>query len=369
MRWGLLALLAACGRIGFDASGTTDPTGDGGDPDGAPVVPGTTIVLSPTGSCTRIAWSGSHIGAIWREGTNFGASNLWFAEAGIDGMFTTPPMQIGDTLDNVECPAFAFNGEDYLVALSYGPLNKRDIDTFHISPAGVTTNRVNVVNDSGDSTDPVIAIGTTVAVLAWLDQTGSNYNTKARVLALDGSGAQAVTTLSGIDSSNGAPHIAARPAGFTITWLASTPRVRDIDASGTAISPETPMSFAAAGTLVQVWTGSDLYGAWTANDQLGTIRFAPNGTPTSTPVNVAISRAGSPSIVWTGSEAAVLYLETSGAVQYHLARFKPTGEYVGETTVANATASFAPAQLLYANGKFIASFEANVGAIVRVLTP
>ena len=360
-----LVLLAGCGRFGFQ----TEP-GDGGgdDGDGSVVVPGTTIMLSSTGSCPRVAWTGSHLGIVWREGTNFGAGSLWFAETDLDGAFSIAGFQMM-ARDNVECPAIVWTGTEYLIAVSSGLLNRRDIDTFRVSTTGTVSAPVNVVNDSGNSNAPLLAMGGDVVMLAWHDQTGTNYNAMARPLSLAGVGTQPPLTLSGIDADNGSPRIATTPSGFTVTWSAATPRLRNLDPGGAIVSPELAMSVAASGAIVAAWTGSDLIGGWTGGDQVGTVRFDLTGAPTANPTTIAADRAELPSLAWTGNVAAVIYLETYGTVQYHLARFATSGEYLGEAVAASASSSFAPPSLIYADGHFFAAMEANVGAIVRVIAP
>ena len=82
--WAPLLLCAACGRIGFDPFGVGPGGGDdiftgsdGGIEDNdAMTVAGVEIDLSPIGECPALAFNGTGLGVVWRDGPNTGIVDL-----------------------------------------------------------------------------------------------------------------------------------------------------------------------------------------------------------------------------------------------------------------------------------------------------
>lgn len=363
-----LVLLGACGRIGFDhrddatISGDADPTGDSG-----PVAPGILVTLSATGQCPAIAWSGDTIGVVWREGPFTGTANVVFEALDLTGAIVQGPLTLGAALDNVWCPAIAWTGNQFLVAIPYGAVNRQDIDIVTINSSGASA-LMNVVNDSGESVHPKLAVRGTQVVLTWFDQTGTNYNVLARPLSPIGVPTAAAFTVSGLTSANGLPMIAATATGFAVTFANNDgPHFRLLDSTGVPAGAELIVGTTtlANGPVPVASTGSDLLLAWgmLGTSPITTARVDSTGTLLAGPFAFSNSRANV-AMIWTGAGAWLLFVDPFP----RLAQLSADGQHLSEQLVVYATANYHPT-LAWTGAQFIAATDATGGAFCKILAP
>lgn len=366
-----LVCLAAC-RFGFDAIGTGDggdgsSTGDGDPGDGA-VVAGAQRTLSTTGDCASVSWSGDRAGVVWREGTNARFATVDVNAALIDG-----PITVGNGLQNLDCPAIQWTGGQFLVAMSYGSLNARDIDVTTVvgtSPTAFT----NIVTDSADSHLVSLAYQSPDVAVAWHSARGNSTDAWFRHTTAIGGGGNVPVLASGSSALNGAPDIAFNSIGFATFWVAdnTTIHTRVLALSGTQPSEQILTALGAATNRVGVaFNGTDIHAAWpdsTTNTQLVVAHIDASGNAIGTPTKIAAPRATNVHATWTGSQLGVLYYETYGLVQYHLAQFAADTSFINDTPVANAGSS-GDLSIAWAGDRYVVAFDSNAGVLVKFVFP
>lgn len=351
MRWlGVVVGLAACGRLGYDA--TTDGApgldgGGGGLPDGG--APGVTL-LSSSGDCPELAAGTSDIGVAWRDG-----ADVMFARIDDSGAVLGGPLVAAAGLENLGCPTIAGVASGYLVAYSTGPLNRADIDA--VSIAGDAPGApFNLVFGSGDATSPRLRTRADVTALAWADQTGANNHTFALGIS---TGVGPPLQLSGDSSSNGRPRLAATDTGFVVTWNAGGAlHLRELDAAGFPGGTEVTTEFAVAGEpAASAWTGSDLAVATaTADDQMAVARLDLAGAVIRSNT-FAAPRVREPSLVWTGAGMAVLWVDSFGRVEYNFALLDVDGGLLDQRAITEFGADTISRTSLVLTGRYLMALD------------
>lgn len=100
-----LLLLLGCGRIGFEgpeSTGIVDADDGTALPDDAGQVPGAVqVTASSTGQCLMVAWSGSSIGAVWKEPVGSATADVVFARYDLAGTLVQGPLTLATGLENV----------------------------------------------------------------------------------------------------------------------------------------------------------------------------------------------------------------------------------------------------------------------------
>lgn len=368
-----LIALTAC-RLHFDATVDGDANGSNasdGDPGDGAVVAGVQRTLSSTGDCASVAWSGDRAGVVWREGTNPG--NVQFATVDAMGALVDGPITIGSVLANLDCPAIAWTGGQFLVAMSYGALNQRDIDVTSIVGTSASAFS-NIVTDSADSRTPVLAFFGSDAAVAWFSVRGASSDTWFRRTTATGGGSYIPILASGSSSINAAPDIAYNGIGFAAFWVAdnSTIHSRVLALTGAQPSEQTLSALGAAtGRVGVAYNGSNIHAAWadsTTSTQLVVTQIDAFGNASAGPTKVAAPRASNVHAVWTGSRLGVLYYETYGLVQYHLAQFAADTTFLDDTPVANAGSSGNLA-ITWATDRYVIAFDSNGGVTVKYVVP
>lgn len=369
-----LLCLTAC-RLNFDTDaglGTLNGDGGGGgdgvDPtgDGA-VIAGTEVTLSTTGTCAALAWSGNRAGVVWREGTDPG--DVRFATVDTAGTILDGPITIASALANVGCPAIEWTGAQFLVAIASGALNGRDIAVTAITGTSAST-FVNVVTDSADSHSPSIVYAAPNAIVAWQSQQGSNFDVWMRRVDATGAGLAAPFIASGAAASNGAPDTIAANGELIATWLGGgSMRLRSTAGSGEVAMPT--LSSSGPNVSAAASRGSDVLLAYIAAVP-GTIlyigRASTAGSVLAGPVAHGIAGIFNLDAAWTGSAFGVLYAETSGLVQTHLAQFDADGALVNDSPIVNATTT-SNVSLAWAGDRYVAAVDSNTGVIVKMFAP
>jgi hypothetical protein len=337
-----------------------DPTGDGA------VVSGTEVMLSTTGTCASVAWSGARAGVVWREGMDPG--DIRYATVDTAGTIVDGPITIGSGLSNVGCPAIEWTGGQFLVAMASGSLNGRDVDVTAITGTSASV-FVNVVTDSADSRSPTISFAAPNAIVEWQSAQGANFDVWMRPVNATGMPSAAGFIASGAASSNGPPDTVAATGERVAAWLGGSMRVRTVASIGEVAIP----SFSSSGPNISAVAsrGSDLLLTYVAAVP-GTIlyvgRASTTGTVLAGPVAHGIAGIFNIDAAWTGSSLGVLYAENSGLVQTHLAQFDADGALINDNPVVNATTTSALG-IVWAGDRYIAAIESNTGVIVKMFAP
>jgi len=374
VRGGLLLLwLTAC-RFHFDPSSggdAGDPTGDGDDPtgDGA-VITGIQATVSTTGTCAAVAWSGDRAGVVWREGS----TEVWFATVDTAGTILDGPIAIGTGLNISNCQALAWTEGQFLVAISAGT-NAEDVEATSVAGTAATT-FVNVSADSSISLFPEMAYEGGNAIIAWQTRQGARRDIDTRRVTPTGATVQATVTASGLATINNLPSITWDGTAFSAYWVGDDSQIhtRALPLSGTGIG-ELVLSALGSATAISpsvtsAWNGgSDVMLAWPdgTRNNLGVARVSGGSViagPTLTPAPTVVS----PDAVWTGSRLGVLYLETSGLVQVHLAQFAADTTFIDDTPIVNASTS-SDLMLAWAGDRYVAAVDVNGKVIVKFVTP
>jgi hypothetical protein len=365
-------LLVGCGRFGFgtaiDGGGDDANPPEDGDGDG-PGANDIQVKVSVTGQCPSVAWSGTRIGVTWREGTNFGPGMVMFAALDPGGSVIQGPLIVRAS-DYMECPSIVWSGAQFLVAFAHGQINRRDIDVAIVNSSGLGA-ITNVVNDSGDSTAPQLAHTGGTVLVAWSDQQGTNYNANVRALTTTGVPTQPPLQISGLVSSNGPPRLTVTPGGFAAAWAGGNAiRLRMFNTSGTPTTNEVANPSMASGGIPVVWNGSELIAAWSelGGNTIITARFSTTGAMTAGPYSFPEAAPDRMAMVETSTGAALLFAEMSSLVQFHLAYLAPTGEYISQEPMNNASTD-SWASLVRADQRLIAGMDNGGGALVRVIEP
>lgn len=367
-----LLLLTAC-RLHFDDVATdADPAGvdDAMAADDGAVASGTQVTLSTTGTCVSVAWSGDRAGVVWREGSNPG--DVWFATVDTAGTVLDGPFTIGTALANLDCPTIEWTGGQFLVAISSGTLNQRDVDVTAITGTSVST-FINMVTDSADSRTPMIGYLGGNAIVTWQSAQGASTDVMFRRVSPNGTTTFSASTASGAQATNGVPTVAATAATFAMFWVASAGVHLDNLNLGGAQQGEMALGGlgTAGGRLASAYTGSDIMLAWatgSTNTQLVVTRLAVSGALLAGPTSTPAERAEFPDAVWTGSRLGVLYNETFGLVQTHLAQFDGDGMFINDTPVVSATTN-SELSLAWAGDRYVAAVRSNQGVIAKFILP
>jgi len=349
----LLLVLAGCGRLGFGA-----PSGDGGDgttgdgPDANDIV----VTLAATGNCPAIAWNGTELAVTWRDN-----GSVWFAETDAMGAIVGAPAPLVGSLSNLDCPTVAWSGTHWLVAYSSGALNKGDIDI--IAPGAAPQN---VVTDSGDSTAPQLCGDGNGAVVAWLDQTGTNYNVFTRAIDATGTPIGSVQTPSANDGSS--PGVAFTGTDFAVLWAGGTSlHMRRVSTAGAIVSADAPFATTDAVNPVAVaWSGADLVVSWRdfIPDQFFVAREDLAGTLTMMPTALDPAAVRARSIVWTGAGFAMLWLDMAGLVEYNFGRLDGNGAFLSrEEVLLPHPDTTSPTSLAWTGARYLAALESNGGGV------
>lgn len=376
----LSLLLVGCGRIGFGSALTGDGGGDDagppGDGDGDAVDDGpgandVQVRLSSTGDCPAVAWSGTQIGVTWREGGFSGPAIVQFAAFDSGGSMVQGPLAVMAS-NNMECPAIEWSGAQFLVAVSHGPANRRDIDVVVVNSAGVGAT-TNVVSDSGDSTAPklALALDLSTVLLVWRDLQGGNYHVNVRPLTTLGVPTLPAAQASGLVNTNGPPHVTAKPGGFAVAWAGGlATRLRIYNTSGVATATEVGTASMADDGVPIVWNGAELIVAWSelTGNSIFTARFFASGALSAGPFAFGQDAPDHMALAPTTTGAALLFAESSGLVQFHLAYLGSTGEYVNQEPLNNA-ATDSWSSLVTAGPRLVAGMDNASGAYVRVIEP
>lgn len=367
-----LLLLLGCGRVGFEGTGSTDVI-DAEDgtvlPDDAGQVPGTVqVTVSSTGQCPMVAWSGSSIGVVWKEPVGSATADVVFARYDLAGTLVQGPLTLATGLENVGCSAIAWAGDEFLIAVPHGALNRLDIDTVRVSDTGASA-WTNAVSNSGDSERPKLAVRGTQVLLVWLDQQGGSYNVLGVPLSLDGVPTAPELAISGVSSSNGAPSVVVTGTGFAVTYNAGAlVTLRELGPDGALAGPERSLPGSDANNEVAaVDAGSELMLAWAgfSSNVITTATVArATGTAVSGPSTFPVfNNARSYAMVARPGGAALAFIGSStGTIKLNLALLDAGGQLVSTHVVRGASTQSVPS-LAFTGTHFIT----GVGASVSIL--
>lgn len=101
---------------------------------------------------------------------------------------------------------------------------------------------------------------------------------------------------------------------------------------------------------------------------LDTVVVDGGGNVTAGPVTHAIMRAEKFDAVWTGSRYGVLYNESYGLVQSHLAQFATDGTLINDVPVVSSRTT-TELGLAWTGTQYVAAVESNQGVIVKFIDP
>lgn len=285
-------------------------------------------------------------------------------------------MTIASALQNVDCPAVEWTGGQFLVAISYGQLNRRDIEVVTITGTNVGALQ-NVVTDSGDSRSPKLIANGATTVVTWQDAGGANTSVLRRPLSATGTPTAVTATLSGAVSTNSPPAITTFGTGFVVAWAATNgPHFRVLDGNGNATGVERVLSNGTSATtndplaVAALSAGTNVALAWCAfggNEQNTAVSDA-TGTATGAVKMFAAPASRQPVLAKSPAGFGLVYLETSGLVQLHLAVLDPTGQVVRDVPLSNATTS-SRATLKWTGTHYLAAYDSNQGSFVKFIPP
>lgn len=384
--WGLaiVMVVAACGRFHFDpigesitGDGDVDDGGDGGGGGDDSSVPGVQTQLSTTGRCADVAWSGFRAGVVWREGGPTGTADVMFAAVDATGAVVNGPFAVATALTNVDCPAIAWTGTNFIAAVPSGTLNNRDIA---ISVLGTTSAGalMTVVADSADSVSPDLTGAMGTVALVWHSKGGANSEVFVRPLASTGGPLSPAVRISGLTSSNGPPAVATRSAGFVVSWAAANgPHMRLLDSTGIASDVERVLS--TGGTPhpndrlgVAQRTDGFFALAWCAfaGNAVTTAVAGLTGTTTQGPFMFSAAASAQPAMVVDSASSSIgmLYNETSGLVQLHLATLDASGQVLADVGVASSTTD-AHYGIDWTGTQFVIGYDRTMGVYVKFVAP
>lgn len=365
-----LVCLTAC-RFGFDTiaagdatNGTGDGLGDGFSDDGA-VVGGAERMLSTTGDCGAVAWSGDRAAVVWRE-----AANVRYATVDPTASILDGPITLASNLTNLDCPAIAWTGAKFFVTIPYGG-SARDIDATTVTGA-TSTAFVNIVTDSADSRSSSIAVQGTDVAVAWQSLRGNNVDVVVKRTAPDGS--STYNALVASSSVSSAPATVFDGTGFRAFWVAANQlHANQLALATTTLVGEQILSTlgAANGRPAAASDGASVRLAWTdslTNTHLVAAHVSSTGAVLAGPTSIAAAQAQSPAAVWTGSRLGVAYLETAGLVQVHLSQFAADTSFINDAALANATTTTLPS-IAWTGDHYVAAFQTTGGVLVKFVAP
>jgi len=275
----LIPVLAACGRINFDAR--SDGGGGGGDSgdDGGITVDARSQVTPPlpvsdtqsVASCPAIAWSGVRWGVAWVDRRDSTAGEIYFAALDANGTKIGVDVRVTNDVAATLCPAITWNGTRFLVVFPDERVGNFEIFGALISDLGVVEAGTppRLTSDNGDSTQPTLGWNGTTFDLAWRDVRG--VNSEVHYVRASGAGVvlppEVTVSQTGVFVNVAA--LAETPWGAAVAWyddsngtlLRLSLLSNSIEQYDVSLGPATTGT-GFTGPPAIAWTGSQLAVAW-----------------------------------------------------------------------------------------------------------
>ncbi len=358
-----------CGGTDCDDSldsvhpGATEICGDGVDQDcdggEYPVLMHTTPVRVSSYTAEQgyptLAWSGSTYGAAWSErGCASGTADcpMYFQRIEGDGTLTGSNVWLGNTIHSggttSSSPHITWGSTDFAIVWMEDDsdfqtyFNRFDIDGSALASA----------SEQEQGRWPILAWSGSEYGMTWTYGATSTAATRFKILSEDGTERTTWSTVDGGSGNNYEAKVAWTGSEYGVFWKhgASASDIHFIRVTTTgSTSPSVIFAVDTTGESMQprpTWSGSEFGLGW-SDDRHGSHqpyfeRLGPTGTVIGTELRVSLHGGTGylDSLVWTGSEYAVAWTEsTTGLFRGYFNTIGPTGTISGTEMTLTGTTS------------------------------
>ncbi|MBW2263438.1 MAG: hypothetical protein JRG91_15845 [Deltaproteobacteria bacterium] len=310
------------------------------------------VVLTPVGTDVRvtdhiqdttqpvIAWSGSEYGAAWTDDRH-GGSEIYFTRLDTAGTIVGSELRVTDATDSSAVPRISWTGSQYGIAWHRGVIADTEIYFARVGADGAmigTELRVTTAVRLSSYAD--IAWTGSAWGLVWQDSRRPLGGEDVYFQHVGGDGALVGGNVQVIrlNAALSFPRMTWSGSEFAIAW-ADNPEgnfevyFARLDGTGSMVGSELRLTSAAenSGTASIVWTGSEYAIAWVdardGNNEIYLARVSASGTKLTSDIRITdfLLSSDSPYLEWTGRDFGLAFADHRDETQIWFVRIAVDG--------------------------------------------